>query len=460
MTTLIVDARVQDIARRLLPESVEIEVLDQTERRFPAEQLIEGDVLGAVSLAGQKKALKAALSDGPFSKVAVFELDPGEPRTFSESVISLLLGELNSARREIGEARLAAARLRTESMGTTARLREIETLLYTLGNPQLVNALSWQPTGQMLHLGAGQSLSQFLPVNAVGLTAVDLWFPGVVMPMIDAFSVMLEDASGAIYPMQAAQPDMGLETGWLRFTLPEPVEGVGRNCKLHIEMTDDSSLTLGLSQPVPDPDFRATGAGGPLADETLALRAWQSLGGVRLPSCSPKISGSQAVSIAESKFVPASSLPAPEIFARPLQAADHVSTAHWENENAILVHPSRKGPVCAILRDIDLAGLSHVSALVTVGHARAPSLNFAIGVAPHGAVDEDGYWQRRMGPWVSGLPAQGWAQAHCIPVEPITGRADLLLAVSLAADVPNDLSWGLFRGFRVSRGASEEEERG
>ena len=51
---------------------------------------------------------------------------------------------------------------------------------------------------------------------------------------------------------------------------------------------------------------------------------------------------------------------------------------------------------------------------------------------------------------VHGLPPHGWSQAHCIPVEPIVGRADILLAVSLASDRPNDLSWGLFRGFRIA----------
>ena len=37
------------------------------------------------------------------------------------------------------------------------------------------------------------------------------------------------------------------------------------------------------------------------------------------------------------------------------------------------------------------------------------------------------------------------------------------MAVSLATDVPNDLSWGLFRGFRFSRGddaAAQDEAQG
>ena len=42
-----------------------------------------------------------------------------------------------------------------------------------------------------------------------------------------------------------------------------------------------------------------------------------------------------------------------------------------------------------------------------------------------------------------------------IPQERIEGRADILLAASLATDGPNDMSWGLFRGFRIaSRGGN------
>ncbi len=296
-------------------------------------------------------------------------------------------------------------------------------------------------------------------MNAVGLAAIDLWFPEVVTPSIGALAVRVEDASGQVHPLQPAGPEMGLETGWMRFILPQPIPGVGRDCRLRVEWSGDSTISLGLGPAVPDQRFRACATDGPAPDETLALRVWQSIGGARLPGCAPLISAGQAVSIRDAQFVSAGALPRPELLASPLQASDHVSTAYWRKEDMILVHPSRSGPCCAIIRNVDLAGLSHVSALVTVGHDRAPHLNFCIGVAPHGLVDQDGFWQRRMGPWVTGLPARGWAQAHCIPVEPITGRADLLLAVSLAGDVPNDFSWGLFRGFRFSTGEAAGDAR-
>lgn len=337
-------------------------------------------------------------------------------------------------------------------MDLATRLREIEVLLHGLGSPQFSKALSWQPGGSVLTLTPGQSVGQVLPISAVSLTAIDLWFPQVVMPVIDDLAVTIEDAAGQVYPLQPVNPDMGLETGWLRFGLAEPIPGVGRDCRVKLTWSDEASISLGLSQAVPDPRFRATLSAGRGPDETLALCAWQSLGGIRLPACAPAFSTGRVVSILKAEFIRASALPRPQLLAMPVLATDHVSTAFWEKEDAILVHPSRSGPACAIIRGVDLAGLSHLSALVNVGHARAPSLNFALGVAPQGAVDEDGHRQRRLGPWVTGIPAQSRGQAHCLPVEPITGKADILLATSLATDVPNDLSWRLFRGLRFSHG--------
>lgn len=451
MPTFIVDGRVRDAARVLLPEDAQVEVLDVTEDRPDSRYPVGPSPIGAISLSGKSAELKAALADGPLAQLGIVELDPSRPEAGSADVMRLLMGELQASRRQAGEARSVAAQLRSECIDLKTRLREIENLLYSLGNPQLSSALAWQPTGSMQVLASGSSIAQALPMNAVSLSAVDLWFPQVIMPEIDGLSVTVEDASGEVHSMQAVNPEMGLETGWVRFCLPEPLGGIGRDCRIRVTWTGSGELSIGLGQPVPDHRFRATLDVGVSPDETLALRVWQSLGGVRLPSCAPAFASPRAVGIREAEFVRPSVLPAPELFALPMTAGDHVSTAYWENEDAILVHPSRSGPACAIIRGVDLAGLSHVSALVTVGHVRAPNLNFAIGVAPHGVVDEDGFWQRRIGPWVTGLPARGWGQAHCVPVEPITGKADLLLAVSLSTDVPNDLSWGLFRGFRFGR---------
>lgn len=463
MISFVVDERVQDMVRALLPKNVTLESIALADISARRDGPVSRPALAAVALAGHAETMRAALAEGPDAQAMIVELDPARPEAACATLLGIFADEVAAAHRRTGEARAIAAQFRADSLTTTTRLREIENLLYSLGNPQLVSTLAWPPTGRMLVLEPEQSVEQALPLNAVSLSAIDLWFPQVVLPQIGDLAAEIRDASGQAHVLYAAIPDMGIETGWVRFVLDEPVAGVGRDCRLRLSWTGGEDLTIGLGLPVPDPRFRAGISAGTAPEETLALRVWQSLGGVRLPACTPAFTGGGTTTIRRAEFVLPSALPRPEVFALPMTAQDHVSTDFWSKEDAIFVHPSRQGAVCAIIRGVDLAGLSHVAALVTVGHARAPNLNFAIGVAPHGRVDEDGFWQRRLGPWVTGLPARGWGQAHCIPVEPITGKADILMAVSLATDVPNDLSWGLFRGFRFSRGddaAAQDEAQG
>lgn len=74
MSTLIVDARVQDIARRLLPEAVQIKVLDLSKQDAALDYPVNSSVLGAICPAGEQQVLRRALSDGPFSKIQIFEV--------------------------------------------------------------------------------------------------------------------------------------------------------------------------------------------------------------------------------------------------------------------------------------------------------------------------------------------------------------------------------------------------
>lgn len=366
-------------------------------------------------------------------------------------IIGLLLDKMKTSEEDAGCARLSAATLRSENQALEENLKSVENFLYTMGNPRFMRALSWDPVGAMIDLRPGAMLSQRLPTGAASIAAIDLWVPAALQQDIRQLECRILCASGESIALMPAPALAGVEAGWLRFALAAPLRGPEQDCALQLSWRGEAPCVLGLGHAVPDPGFAARAEGEVAQDHVLALRVWKSLPGVPLPEVAPIGAGKAPDAAADANFIAPSDLPRPEMFSAPPLAKDHISAAFWENEDAILVHPSRHGPVCAVIRDVELPALSHLSALVNVGHPRAPNLNFCVGVAPHGQVDEDGYWQRRMGPWVHGLPPHGWSQAHCIPVEPIVGRADILLAVSLATDRPNDLSWGLFRGFRIAR---------
>jgi hypothetical protein len=402
-------------------------------------------ILGKTAI-GNSCQLPQYLTDVPR-----FIFNPENRQKLFLDIIEVLLAQLQASEEDAGSARLSAAILRSENQSLEENLKSVENFLYTLGNPRFMRALSWDPIGAMISLRAGGTLTQRLPTGAASIAAIDLWAPAALQEDIARLECRILCASGRSVMLATAPALAGVDAGWLRFALATPLPGPEQDCILQLRWNGAGPCVLGLGQAVPDPSFSAQTEGEDGQDHVLALRVWKSLPGVHLPEATAPGSGKNPAISRDANFIAPSELPRPELFAFPPQAGDHITTAFWENEDAILVHPSRHGPVCAMIRDVDLSSLSHISALVNVGHPRAPSLNFSVGVAPHGLVDEDGYWQRRMGPWVHGLPSHGWSQAHCIPVEPISGRADILLAVSLATDQPNDMAWGLFRGFRISR---------
>lgn len=267
MITFVVDERVRGLAHDLLPRDVDVEFIDLADETVTFDHLMHRPLLAAVALAGQGKALRAALAACVPARLAVVELDPEHPKAGGAELVRLLMAEVAASCRQIGEARAVAAQMRLESMDLATRLREIEALLHGLGSPQFSKALSWQPGGSLLTLTPGQSVGQVLPMSAVSLTAIDLWFPQVVMPVIDDLAVTIEDAAGQVYPLQPVNPDMGLETGWLRFGLAEPIPGVGRDCRVTLTWSGEGSISLGLSQAVPDPRFRATPSAAELLTE-------------------------------------------------------------------------------------------------------------------------------------------------------------------------------------------------
>lgn len=400
----------------------------------------------------QKKTAsrKAIRLPDHLGNIPCFVYDPDNREKLFLDIIDTLLEQVRTSEEDAGCARLSAAILRSENQTLEENMKSVENFLYTLGNPRFMRALSWDPVGAMIHIGPGATMMQRLPTGAASIAAVDIWLPQASHEDISRLEFRIRCASGNSALLAPAPALAGVEAGWTRFALSAPLIGPERDCALQLTWRGESICVLGLGYAVPDPAFAAAVSGEPAQDHVLALRVWKSLPGVHLPEVAAIGAERASTVLGDANFIAASDLPPPELFSFPPLANDHVSAAYWENEDAILVHPSRHGPVCAVIRGVDLPPLSHISALVNVGHPRSPSLNFSIGVAPHGQVDEDGYWQRRMGPWVHGLPPHGWSQAHCIPVEPIVGPADILLAVSLATDQPNDLSWGLFRGFRIT----------
>ena len=405
---------------------------------------------------GTGAAQAQRLSESGHHGLPVIEVDPDQPELLADRVTALLVERLQRSETAAAESRESAALLRRENISGAVRFREIESFLHALGNPHVARSLHWEPSGALTELAAEGSVSQLLPLNIVSITAIDLWLPERVHAQKCELQVLLQDSTGDAHALAEIPDEMRIGSGWVRFALPTAVQGDARNCALVVRNLGPARLVVGLGMRMPDARFSAQGETMP-GDQVLALRVWKALAGASIPERREKPMIDPRLEMTARVLQP-SALPAPEIFAMPTSALDYITADFWEAEDAIMVHPSRSGPVCAVIRDVPMRGLLQLSAVVTAGHAQSPNLNFAMGVTPQGAISRNGIWESCLGAWVHGLPAAGWAQVHCVPTAPITDRADIYLATSLAQDMPNDHSWGLFRSFRAVTGQRAAEE--
>lgn len=454
--TILVDPALEPHRAKLgeaLPPAV-TEMLLTSEAPQPEEGRI---YLAQLIPSGSARARRSALSEAGLHDLPLIEVDAEHPELLVQSVSELLLARMKRSEAAGAAARETAAMLRRENITTTARFRELESFLHVLGNPHVSQILSWETAGEFVELEADEVILQHLPLDAVSVSAVDLWLPERVFSGRTQLDVSILDSTGARHLLEETMDPLRLGSGWVRFVLPGAIVGSARNCALELRNAGPGRLVVGLGMRVPDPHFAAKINQVP-EERVLAVRVWRALASALIPE---QRSGAliDAMSPSSARLIRPSSLPTPQIFAAPSSASDYVTVDYWSAEDAVMVHPSRSGPVCAIIRDVPMAGLLQLSAVVTAGNARSPNLNFAIGVTPHGALPRDGFWESCIGAWVHGLPAHGWAQAHCVPASPID-RADIYLAASLALDAPNDNSWAMFTCFRAVTADRVEMEIG
>lgn len=375
----------------------------------------------------------------------------GSPLT----LLPVLAGLMHETRADAGRARHAAGLLRIELDRVQARFRALESFAYSIGGPTRSLALDWPAEGMTLRGDAGPghqggqaaqgAIRQNLPLDASSIAAVELWFPNADATDAARLTVGLHDREDVLSPLVLDPLSVAAGGGWLRFTGGPMVGRDAQDCTLVIHGPLED-VDIGLSMPVPDPAFHAQG----LAEETdrvLALRVWRAVSQLALPA----LPGPAADAARTSRILP-SELPRPALLAVPGDASDHVVTSFWAREDAILVHPSARGPVCALLQRIPLPVPQHVSAIIHVAHAAAPVIGFAIGCLPPGHLSQDD-WQRHLGPWTYLAPGS-WGEVHAFAAPAAGSSCDLILATCVAGAARNDNAWALFRGFRMVWGAS------
>lgn len=361
------------------------------------------------------------------------------------SLAGLLANRLQETWRDAAEARHAAALLRREGEEQVRRLRMLENFAHALGGPRYLEALHWTPTFRFLEL-SGAVIQRF-PLDTLTLTAIDLWVPEAEPEAAAAMFLELLDAAGKpiaqLTPERAAPPT---SSAWMRFSAPAPIGGPVQDTVVRVSVPPGRTITIGLTSPVPDQRFAISLDGSPVAEGSLAARIWRADYLAPLPPANPRLN--EVAGLTRSRRISLEDLGRPELLSTPAQAQDYVAAEFWARENAVFVHPSAQGPVCAILRNLDISQAVSVSTLVNVAHREAPVLGFAVGICPRGMATAEN-WQDHIGPYVF-LPPGGWGECHHIPqIKPRT-RCDVLLSTMVAGTGSNDNSWGLFHSLRVA----------
>ncbi|AXC49591.1 hypothetical protein DRW48_07705 [Paracoccus suum] len=365
------------------------------------------------------------------------------------AVPAALAARLAAAERDAGIARRSAALLRRETEEVSRRLNTLEAFIWGLGGPRQMQALHWPPADRIAHAPAADAvLTQRLPIDSPGIAAVDLWLPDAGESEARELSVAILDSEGTVHALRLDDGALRRDDGWLRFLAPAPLAGDRQDCSLQLSGADPK-LSLGLGPAVPDPDFALHGSDtqdGEDSDRTLALRVWRATGGAGLTITE---GGAGRPGNAFAQRIRPADMPRPSLLATPRGAKDYVATAFWAGEDAILVHPSAGGPVCALLQRVPLAGLTRLSAVVHAARRDGPPVAFALGVSQSGNITEDN-WADHLGPWVT-LPPGGWGEVHApLKAAAMSGeRCDVALATAVAGGASNDNAWALFRAFRA-----------
>lgn len=139
-------------------------------------------------------------------------------------------------------------------------------------------------------------------------------------------------------------------------------------------------------------------------------------------------------------------LPLPELVQDVTGFEGYCGVAFWPREDSFLLHPPRRDAICAVCRDVPVAGVVQVSASVQAAREDGPPIAFGIGLSRAGAVSAEN-WFDCTGPLVHVAPG-AWGVVTSAMNGRVYGDAcDIVLVTQVAGSLTNDNAWALFRRF-------------
>ncbi len=262
----------------------------------------------------------ARYAKSEFSKVMdVLNVPVSSGQTLEDFCAAAMAARIELLIDDAGRSRAAAAALRKDFMQLQDSFLAVEGFLHGALAPKFTLARQWEFSGQTIDLGAGQSVTQALPVSSAALVAVDLWMVSGAAQV----TLLRPDGSAYIAPVNISG------AGWQRLQFPA-ISGSADDVSLRVEAV--GGCIIGISNPSPLPEF---------GEKPLALRLWKGLSGVRLPEIQVSGGGEKR------GFVMPADLPKPEILSSG-------SAKYLKTKNILMVHTDYYGAANLALRGAGL----------------------------------------------------------------------------------------------------------
>lgn len=413
----------------------------------------QGSVVGAVVPPGTDRQTLVTLAG---LAVPVLELEPGKDAgvVVHGWIQRQLVDRLDRAEAAAAHERSASGRIRADLMKLQDNFSSFDAFFNQLGAPTFSCALDIPIGGQEVVAAEPMDaidpadertfkITQALPISAHGIAGLELH----VTRLPQSPDAMLTVALGLDCSVDVPWSDLSI--GWNRLLFPRCLGGERADALISITTTlrVRDSAAFGLGPPTPLARFHLATDGRCPPEATLAIRVWRGVPGATIPPLQralPKPRGREA-----DRLLLASDCPRPELLSAPDRREDFVNTDFWAREDAIFVHGTMLGPVRAIVRNVEVSGLTGVSAIVNAAHAKSPELGFRLDVAPSGGAET--LSSDTAHSWTTLLPQQ-WGEAHAFLDRPHSGAVDLVLTVRTVNATTSNWAWGLFRGFRLLGG--------
>jgi hypothetical protein len=356
--------------------------------------------------------------------------------------------ELATYRREFERLQHNFARVE-EYVGRQSFQRPTEVFEYP---PDLVTATEGDGRARLDNVAAGGSLSlsQYLPVDSLGLSSFSIYISAKPDAAAEPLQVKIKAIeTGHIFGAWSIFPGKVRE-GWVELALENAIDEPALSLFLIVEWPLlNSGWALSLGPPHPYKEFCACDEAGEHRGAPIALRIFSSLPGVRVAATTTAIRPTDASHVT-TEFIPYEVYESVIQVAPPLQDNKPPLVSYGQDIGCITVHPGGSGPTVGRINIAVPKQAWGISAQIHLAHERASPTQFGLMVCA--SRDESKELARLEHLDRPSRTFSGWKTLSALERKSITlllpnapeERLSIYLMTRQAPDISPDFAWARF----------------